>query len=95
MKGSNILAFLGGALVGGVIALLYAPKSGKETRGQIKDFVEDEVDQVKDFVGRNYEKAKRSVSRGVSQARDMVNHEIEDMQAAVCDADLKIKPRKK
>lgn len=83
MKGSNILAFLGGALVGGVIALLYAPQSGKETRGQIKDFVEDEADQVKDFVERNYDKAKKAVNRGVNQAREMVG-EVRD---AVCDCD--------
>lgn len=83
------MAFLGGAVVGGVIALLFAPQSGRDTREQIRDFVEDETDQVKDFVGRNYEKAKSAVNRGI----DKVNRQIDDMQEAVCDADLKIKPR--
>lgn len=32
-------AFLFGAVIGGVIALLYAPKSGKETRKDISDEV--------------------------------------------------------
>lgn len=35
------LAFAGGALVGGVAALLFAPRSGAETRGRITGAVDD------------------------------------------------------
>lgn len=75
------MAFLGGAVVGGVVALLLAPQSGKETREKIKDFVEDEVDQLKGLVDKGVSKAKGAVNRG----RDMVEDRIEDMRDAVCE----------
>ncbi|TLM77899.1 MAG: YtxH domain-containing protein, partial [Actinobacteria bacterium] len=39
--GSVFGAFLLGALVGGVLGLLFAPRSGKETRDMIADKAED------------------------------------------------------
>jgi len=41
------IGFLTGAVIGGVIALLYAPKTGKETRQLIKDKTTQVVDAVK------------------------------------------------
>ncbi len=73
MKGSNILAFLGGAIVGGALALLLAPQSGEKTREQIRDFIDEEVDNAKDFAGRAVHKARGAVGRGMSQARGVVD----------------------
>ena len=42
------IGLLTGAVIGGVIALLYAPRSGKETRQLIKDKVTAVVDTVKE-----------------------------------------------
>jgi len=42
------IGLLSGALIGGVIALLYAPKTGKETRQLIKDKVTEVVDAFKE-----------------------------------------------
>jgi len=36
-------AFLFGAVIGGLIALLYAPKSGKETREDISDQIDNYI----------------------------------------------------
>ena len=41
------IGLLSGALIGGIIALLYAPKSGKDTRQMIKDKATELVDTVK------------------------------------------------
>ncbi|MFT3754210.1 MAG: YtxH domain-containing protein [Paludibacter sp.] len=35
-----IAAFLGGAIIGGVLGLLFAPESGEETRKKIADVLE-------------------------------------------------------
>jgi len=51
---SLLYAFLGGAILGGALALLYAPESGKDLRARIKellkkkgiDFSDDEVEQL-------------------------------------------------
>ncbi|HEY6105486.1 MAG TPA: YtxH domain-containing protein [Anaeromyxobacteraceae bacterium] len=39
--GSILLAFLGGTVVGGVVALLLAPRSGEQTRKRIVQMAED------------------------------------------------------
>ncbi|HET8734105.1 MAG TPA: YtxH domain-containing protein [Anaeromyxobacteraceae bacterium] len=39
--GTVILAFLAGAAVGGVVALLYAPQSGSKTRQKILEMGDD------------------------------------------------------
>jgi gas vesicle protein len=49
--GSFGVGILAGAVVGGVVALLFAPKSGKETRKLIKDKTMEVVDTVKEKTG--------------------------------------------
>jgi gas vesicle protein len=41
-----LLSFVLGGLVGAALGVLYAPKSGRETRSNIKKFGEDIVDTV-------------------------------------------------
>lgn len=38
--GAIIAAFLGGAVVGGIVALLLAPESGADMRKKVTDFLE-------------------------------------------------------
>jgi gas vesicle protein len=45
----TLCAFVLGGLIGAALGVLYAPKSGKETRGDIKRFSEDVADRVKDL----------------------------------------------
>jgi gas vesicle protein len=42
-----MLVFLGGALLGGAAALLFAPKCGADLRSSIKDMIEKEVDAIR------------------------------------------------
>lgn len=55
MNKDNVTGFgiglLTGVIIGGVIALLYAPKSGKETRQLIKDKATGVIDAVKEKTG--------------------------------------------
>ncbi|MFA6404293.1 MAG: YtxH domain-containing protein [Salinivirgaceae bacterium] len=53
-----ITGLLAGAAVGGVIALLYAPQSGKETREQIKRKFKDLEDQLDSLKGKKGEEAQ-------------------------------------
>jgi gas vesicle protein len=52
MNKDNAIGFgiglLTGAIIGGVVALLYAPKTGKETRQLIKDKSTDVMDTLKE-----------------------------------------------
>jgi gas vesicle protein len=78
-----ILSFLAGAAVGGAIALLMAPKSGKKTRQQLKrmardaqekaedyyDEVKDKATEVTEKVQDYYQEAKRTVESAVGAAK--------------------------
>jgi gas vesicle protein len=68
-------AFLMGGLIGAAIALLYAPKSGRETRKDISkaakrakkgavDLVEDITESVSDFTSDMKDKAADIIDRG-------------------------------
>jgi gas vesicle protein len=43
--GAVLLAFLTGAAIGGVVALLFAPRSGEDTRRRLFEFGEDAKDK--------------------------------------------------
>jgi len=60
-------AFLFGAVVGGVTALLYAPKSGKETRKDISDEINNYVKKAGEAKNQIIEKAKRFSNDMVGQ----------------------------
>jgi gas vesicle protein len=68
-------AFLVGGLVGAAFALLYAPKSGRETRKDIAKtakkikkesvhLVEDAIDSINDFTGDMKDKVEEIIERG-------------------------------
>jgi gas vesicle protein len=69
---SNVLvAFLAGAAVGGVAALLLAPTSGEETRKKIadslrkaKDKTLDELEHAKEFAAIQKEAIKEAYAEG-------------------------------
>ncbi len=51
-----LLSFLGGALVGAAIALLYAPETGNETRRKLHGMVAQGKQKMKDAVEEGYDK---------------------------------------
>ncbi len=53
-KGSTLVPFVVGGIVGAGLALLFAPKPGREMRKQIKDF----AGNTKDKVSSTYERGK-------------------------------------
>jgi gas vesicle protein len=59
------IGLLAGAVIGGVIALLYAPQSGKETRQQIKDKTTEVVDAVKDKATKVVDAVKEKTTETV------------------------------
>ena len=70
--GTVFLAALGGAVVGAAVALLLAPKSGRETRRQLVGY----VDTAKDTVGRVPDalKAASNAAREVMAGEPEPNH---------------------
>jgi gas vesicle protein len=75
--GGYLAAFAIGALVGTGIALLYAPRSGKETREllakkgrELKGKASDALDDAKDFVQGNKSELVAAIEAGKDAMRE-------------------------
>lgn len=62
--GTVLVSFVAGSAIGAVLALLYAPKSGQEMRGDIADLTEDAVDKIKEYAKEAQEKIKAAIEDG-------------------------------
>ena len=78
-SGGSFGTFIWGLLIGAAAALLYAPKSGRETREELSDSMtrlrdqaEGKVREVQDTVTEVVEDARRQFEEGVDTARKAV-----------------------
>jgi gas vesicle protein len=84
MKSGNsfLTGLLTGAAIGGALALLYAPKSGKETREQIKrkfEELENELENLKGKASQKTGKAKDDLAQKLAD----LQKDIEDLSKAI------------
>ncbi len=61
-----------GVIIGGIIALLYAPKSGKETRQLIKDKVTEFVDTLREETSEVVDTVKEAASEATHKGQAAV-----------------------
>ena len=59
-----LLAFLGGAAIGGVVALLLAPQAGRESREQLRGYARRAEGNLRDLAGRAGETFEEVVGEG-------------------------------
>ncbi len=76
---SVVSSFLLGGLVGGGIALLVAPSSGKETRQQIVGLAEG----VKGKAGDYYEQIKETVTSALEEGKGLIDEKKRLISKAV------------
>lgn len=62
--GTVLLSFLAGAAVGAGVALLIAPKTGREIREKISGLTEDAVDKIKGYVSEAQDKLMSTLEDG-------------------------------
>lgn len=62
--GTVLVSFVAGAALGAGLALLYAPKSGRELRSSIADVTEDALDTIKEYTKDAQEKIKSALEDG-------------------------------
>ena len=63
------VGFLLGSAVGSVIALLYAPKTGKELRGDIKERSDDFLKDTENYIEQARSRAKRGAAIMLRESR--------------------------
>ncbi|WP_372519443.1 YtxH domain-containing protein [Candidatus Ruminimicrobiellum ovillum] len=71
-RDSGLFAFLLGAVVGAAAALLYAPKTGKETRAHLKKLTEDFVEDAGEVGTDLKEKGKKFVAESKTKVSEFV-----------------------
>lgn len=79
---SFLTGLLAGAAIGGIIALLYAPKSGKETREQLKNKfseLEKELENLKGHASQKTGKVKDDIAQRLAD----LEKEIENLSKAI------------
>ena len=89
-KGSLAAAFMAGTALGVVAALLMAPKSGEETREDIKETLGDAKDKVTQTVGDTKENAKSKISEAVDTTKTVAK----ESKRAAKDAKERVKESK-
>jgi gas vesicle protein len=80
--GSFIAGLLTGAVVGGIVALLYAPRSGKETREHMKTKLQEYEKEIENLKNKAKDKSKQ-VRDAVASKIDELSKELENLSKAV------------
>jgi gas vesicle protein len=76
---SKVAFFLAGLGIGAILALLFAPKSGKETR----EFLTQKAEEGKDYVAARGRELRRQAEETVDKAKDLVAKQKEQLSAAL------------
>jgi gas vesicle protein len=86
------IGFLVGGIAGAVTALLYAPKSGKELRGDIKRKTDELKDGVSEYLHATGTRTTEMINRGkhrseemVASAREKAEHIMDDAEKVLTD----------
>ena len=93
-SGSWLLTFILGGLIGAAVALLVAPKSGRQTREQLKDIAQEARERVKDMTQDAkeraedyYEQAKSKMSDAKQKGSDVFHHKKPETESAASEAE--------
>ncbi len=76
--GNSFIWFLAGVGLGGLIGVLYAPRSGSETREELRARAE----QGRDYVRGRAREAREQANDWVDKGRDAVNQQKDQFRAA-------------
>ena len=77
--GSGFAWFLAGLGIGAVVGVLYAPKSGNETRQEILN----KAEEGRDFVVTRARQAREQANQWVDRGRDVLGQQKENLTSAV------------
>lgn len=76
---SKVAFFLAGMGIGAILALLFAPKSGKETR----DYLAQKAEEGKEYVTVRGRELRKQAEDAVEKAKDVVTKQKEQLSAAL------------
>ncbi len=77
--GSKVAFFLAGMGIGAILALLFAPKSGEETR----KFIVDKAEEGRDYLTSRGKELRRQAEDIVEKGKDRLSREKERLAGAL------------
>lgn len=77
-SGNGILWFLAGLGIGAAVGVLYAPRSGSETREALRS----KADEGRDYVRNQTRQAREQAADWVDKGRDVMNQQKEQFRSA-------------
>jgi gas vesicle protein len=67
-----LIGFLAGGAIGAILALLYAPKSGRELREDIRHKTDEYMDDAEKFIADAKNKAKDVINEGKKKSEKLI-----------------------
>ena len=67
-----LIGFLAGGAIGAILALLYAPKSGKELRSDIREKTDEYIDEAEKYLAEAHGKAKELINEGKKRGEKII-----------------------
>jgi gas vesicle protein len=82
-----IIGLLAGGAVGAIVALLYAPRTGKELRAEIKERADDLIDGADQYAHAAKSKAGEIVSEAKKRSDQLISDAKKKADTLLVDAD--------
>lgn len=89
-----LIGFLAGGTVGAIIALLTAPKSGKELRNDIRVKSEEYFDEAEKYLSEAKDKARELINEGKKKSERIIHDAKSKSEDLIKDAERIIKDAK-
>lgn len=86
-KSSFLVGFLAGSVVGAIIALLYAPKPGKELRADIKTKANEAIDSSEEYIVAARNKAVDIINEGKKKSEGLITEAKKRAESLLGDAE--------
>lgn len=81
-----LIGFLAGGVVGASIALLYAPKSGREMRDQIRNKKDELLDDTSEYLHIAKTKASDMINEGKRKSEELISDAKKKASTLIGDA---------
>ena len=86
-SGGFFIGLLAGGAIGAAIALLYAPKTGKELRQDIKSRTDDYLDEADKYIAEAKDKAINLINDGKKKSEKLIKEAKEKSEELLKDAE--------
>ena len=86
-KSSFLIGFLAGSVLGAIVALLYAPKPGKELRADIKNKAGEIADSADEYLSAAKNKAVDIINEGKRKSEGLITEAKKRAESLLGDAE--------